>query len=398
MSEKTNDINSEKTTETDEKSESVKVSFGMKAKDYLKQLPKRYFITAFSGMAQGLFVTLIAGTILAQIAGWIGENYVGETLKFIANIAKTLMGAGIGVGIAGALKKNKLLVFASAIAGFVGAFADKLLPSGGGFTSVNFGAPGNPIGSYVVTMFVIEIVGLYAGKTKLDILLVPLGTMLLSFAGIFVAYPFIWLVNLLGEFVAFATNATPFVMGVVISVVMGILLTMPTSSAAIWITVSSSIITAYEAGNCSESVYNAILLAGGAATVGCACHMVGFAVASFRENGFSGLISQGIGTSMLQIPNIMKKPVIMLPMIISSAILGPLSTCVFGLKCGSSGGGMGTSGLVGVFDLFKYTQGALGIVGIILLMIVLPTVLNLLISEFMRRKGWIKEGDMKLPE
>ena len=124
--------------------------------------------------------------------------------------------------------------------------------------------------------------------------------------------------------------------------------------------------------------------------------MVGFAVASFRENGVGGLIAQGVGTSMLQIPNIMKKPITMLPMIISSAILGPLSTCVFGLKCGASGGGMGTSGLVGVFDLFKYTADPLGIVGIILLMIVLPAALNLLISEFMRKKGWLKAGDLKL--
>ena len=126
--------------------------------------------------------------------------------------------------------------------------------------------------------------------------------------------------------------------------------------------------------------------------------MVGFAVASYRENGFGGLIAQGLGTSMLQIPNIMKKPVIMMPMIISSAILGPLSTCVFKLLCGSSGGGMGTSGLVGVIDLFTYTSGALGVVGIILLMIVLPAVLNIVISEFMRKKGWIKFGDMKLPD
>jgi uncharacterized membrane protein len=126
--------------------------------------------------------------------------------------------------------------------------------------------------------------------------------------------------------------------------------------------------------------------------------MVGFAVASFRENKVSGLISQGIGTSMLQIPNVMKKPIIMLPMIISSAILGPLSTCVFKLKCGTAGGGMGTSGLVGVFDLFNYTSGALGIIGIFLLMFVLPIVLNVAISEFMRKKGWIQFGDMKLPD
>ena len=364
-----------------------------RAKAYLSALPKRYFITAFSGMAQGLFVTLIAGTILAQIAGWLGDNYLGRTLLYIANIAKSMMGAGIGVGIAYALGKNKLLVFSSAVAGMVGAFADKLVYGGAGLTSLALGAPGNPIGAYIVVMLVVEVVGLYAGKTKLDILLVPLGSLVLSLGGVFLAFPFIWLVNQLGKLIAIATDITPFVMGIVISVVMGVLLTMPTSSAAIWVAVASPVLTGFAVGSLE---YEAMLLAGGAATVGCACHMVGFAVASYRENGVGGLVSQGIGTSMLQIPNIMKKPIIMTPMIISSAILGPLSTCVFKLKCGASGGGMGTSGLVGVFDLFKYTSGALGVIGIILLMFVLPALLNIVISEFMRKKEWIGLGDMSL--
>jgi uncharacterized membrane protein len=304
------------------------------------------------------------------------------------------MGAGIGVGIAHALGKHKLLVFSAAVAGFIGAWADQLMPSGGGFAAITTlmgtkALPGNPIGAYVTTMLVVEVVGLYAGKTKLDILLIPLGTLLLAFGGVFVSYPFIELVNKFGDWIAVATEITPFVMGIVIAVVMGVLLTLPTSSAAIWVAVATQV----SAGN-----ENAMLLAGGAATVGCACHMIGFAVASFRENGVSGLVSQGIGTSMLQIPNIMKKPIIMLPMVVSSAICGPLSTVVFGLKCGASGGGMGTSGLVGVFGLFEATSGWVGYVGIILLMFVLPAVLNIVISEFMRKKGWIKEGDMKLPE
>lgn len=386
-----------------------KPTCGQKALAYLKALPKRYFITAFSGMAQGLFVTLIAGTILGMIAGWIGDNYIGNTLKFIANIAKSLMGAGIGVGIAHALGKNKLLVFSAAVAGMVGAFADKLLFGSfmgvmfpkvtGTFTALSFGAPGNPIGAYVVTMFVVELVSLYVGKTKLDIILVPIGTLLLSFLGLFLSAPFIWLVDQLGVLIALATKATPFFMGIIVAVVMGVVLTMPTSSAAIWIAVANPIITAYANGEIAVELYDAMLLAGGASTVGCACQMVGFAVASFRENGVGGLIAQGLGTSMLQIPNIMKKPVTMLPMIISSAICGPLSTCVFHLKCGASGGGMGTSGFVGVFDLISFhTADALGIVGIILLMFVLPALLNIVISEFMRKKNWIKFGDMKLPD
>lgn len=370
-----------------------------KLKSYFKELPKRYFITAFSGMAQGLFVTLIAGTILAMIAGWIGDNYVGNTLLYISNVAKSLMGAGIGVGIAHALGKNKLLIFSSAVAGMIGAFADKLMPGAVGLSVLTFGVPGNPIGAYVVTMLVVEIVSLYAGRTKLDIILIPLGSLLLSFGGVFVSFPFIWLVNQLGMLIALATKATPFFMGIIVSVIMGIVLTMPTSSAAIWVAVASPIITGYADGEIAFEVYDAILLAGGAATVGCACHMVGFAVASFRENGYGGLIAQGLGTSMLQIPNIMKKPVIMMPMIISSAICGPLATCVFGLRCGQSGGGMGTSGLVGVFDLFKFTTvDFVGVFGIILLMFILPVVLNVVISEFMRKKNWINFGDMKLPD
>ena len=171
---------------------------------YLKELPKRYFITAFSGMAQGLFVTLIAGTILSQIAGWIGNNYIGNTLLFIANIAKFLMGAGIGVGIAHALGKNKLLVFSAAVAGMVGSFAhlfmpDIIAPLDQISALIIEGLPGNPIGAYVVTMLVVEIIELYAGKTKLDILLIPLGTLLLCFVGVFVAYPFVYVINLLGD-------------------------------------------------------------------------------------------------------------------------------------------------------------------------------------------------------
>lgn len=364
-----------------------------KVKNYFKTLPKRYFITAFSGMAQGLFCTLIAGTILAQIGGWIGDNAFGRMVSAIAGIAKSLMGVGIGVGIANALGKNKLIVFTAAVAGFIGAFANTIM---NGTFALKLGAPGNPIGSYVVTMFTVEIASLYAGKTKLDIILIPLGMMVLSLGAIYVAFPFIWLIDQLGVLIAIATKATPFVMGIVISVVMGILLTMPTSSAAIWVAVASPVL----AGTNAEQI-GAMLLAGGAAAVGCACHMVGFAVASFKENGVGGLISQGIGTSMLQIPNIMKKPIIMVPQIISSAVCGPLSTCAFGLMCDATGGGMGTSGLVGVFSTVSASvaQGVSGWLtglGIALLMFILPAVIGWFFTWLFTKKGWIKDGDMKL--
>ena len=334
-----------------------------------------------------------AGTILAMIADWIGNNYVGNTLKNIADIAKTLMGAGIGVGIARSLGKSKLLSFSAAVAGMVGAFADKLMP--GATMALKLGLPGNPIGAYVVTMLCVELVSLYEGKTGLDIILVPLGTLFISFAGVFVSYPFIFVINQLGRLIAIATDATPFVMGIVIAVIMGVLLTMPTSSAAIWVAVASPVLGTFAAGS---PEYTAMLLAGGAATCGCAAHMIGYAVMSFRENKVGGLIAQGLGTSMLQIPNIMRHPQSLLPPIIASAIVGPLSTCVFMLKCGSSGGGMGTSGLVGVFDLIKNIGdgGVLYCVGIALCMFIIPAIVCFFCSEFMRKKGWLTSECLKL--
>lgn len=356
----------------------------MTFKETVKKYADRWFIKAFSGMAQGLFCTLIAGTILEQIGKWIGDNAFGAIVLAIAKIAKTAMGFGIGVGIANALGVKKLTLFSCGVAGFVGAFADKIMFNEFTFT---LGLPGNPIGSYVVALLCAEVVSLYEGKTKFDIIIVPLGVMVLCMGGIYLAYPFIWLINQLGILIEKATEITPFFMGIIIAVIMGVLLTMPTSSAAIWIAVA--------AGKTSD----AMLIAGGAAVVGCSCHMIGFAVASFRENGVSGLVSQGLGTSMLQIPNIMKKPVIMLPEIIASAILGPVSTCVFGLKCNAAGGGMGTSGLVGVFGTIEASASMepwlLGL-GITLLLFVLPAAICFGLSELFRKLGWISFGDQKL--
>lgn len=365
---------------------------------WLKKICNKFFITAFSGMAQGLFCTLIAGTILAQIAGWFDGNYFGRTLLAISNIAKSFMGAGIGVGIAYSLKKGKLIVFSSSVAGFIGAFADKLIYGGAGFISLTLGVPGNPIGAYVVTMLVCEVIELYEGKTKLDIILIPIGALILAFIGIYAAYPFIFVVNKLGFLIALATNAKPLIMGIVISVVMGVLLTMPTSSAAIWITVANPVLTSEPIGS---AAYNAMLLAGGAAVTGCSCHMIGFAVTSYRENGVSGLISQGIGTSMLQIPNIMKKPVIMVPELVASAVLGPIATCVFKIYCNASGGGMGTSGLVGLFGIVEASNGRpwwIITIAILLLLFILPAAISLAVSEFLRKKDIIKFGDMKIDE
>ncbi len=373
-------------------------------KEKIKSLCNRWFITAFSGMAQGLFCTLIAGTIIKTIGEKISSfTSFGGVLILIGQIASILTGAGIGAGMATYLKAPRLVVFSAIVAGFIGAYAEQVMGATILYNSISVsldgsmnsvvallskGLPGNPISAYVCALMAIELGSLVQGKTKLDILLVPLTCIFSAYVGSFVAIPFIWLIKVLSEGIDIATGAMPFLMGIVIAVIMGILLTMPTSSAAIWASIATGVTT-----------YN-MYLAGGAAVVGCACHMVGFAVASYRENGVGGLVSQGLGTSMLQIPNIMKKPIIMLPMIISSAICGPLATCVFKLLCNASGGGMGTSGLVGLFGVIA-VEGQNPILmwfGIVLLLFVLPAILNLAISEFMRKKGWIKYGDMKLED
>ncbi|HCU56434.1 MAG TPA: toxin regulator PfoR [Clostridiales bacterium] len=362
----------------------------------LKKLPKRWFIDAFSGMAQGLFCTLIAGTILAQIADWCGDNSFSRTLLIIANMAKSLMGAGIGVGIASKLKANPLVVFTAAVTGMAGAFAFDLvnvLIDNAAFAFA-LGKPGNPVGSYVVVLFTVEIAMLYAGKTKLDIVLVPLGMMFLVFGGIFLAWPFIKLIELLGKGIALAIEAgaaVKIIIGVFVAIVMGVLLTMPTSSAAIWIAI---------AGAVSAKYANALSIAGGAAVAGCAAHMIGFAVSSFRENGVGGLISQGIGTSMLQIPNIMRKPVIMVPEILASAVSG-LVAVLLDLRCNVAGGGMGTSGLVGVFGAIDASQAA-GLpgwkiaLGISLCLFIIPAAVSFALSEVFRKANIISLGDQKL--
>lgn len=365
----------------------------------VKFLAKRWFIDAFTGMAQGLFVTLIAGTIIKQLgnlilkAGTPAAEVVGGALVTIGTIASFLMGAGIGAGIAKSIKGSNLVIFTGIVAGMIGAFSlqfiegNWIVTEGGFFLSVV--SPGNPIGSYVVALIASELGSLVSGKTKLDIILVPLTVIVSAMLATYVAWPFIKLIDLLAKGIELATAMQPFLMGIVIAASMGILLTMPTSSAAMWIAIAMS-----------APGSDAMLLAGGAAVVGCAAHMVGFAVASFRENGWGGLIAQGLGTSMLQIPNIMRNPRIMLPEIAASIVVGPLATTVFKLRCNAAGGGMGTAGLVGVFGTIEASSGVIPDwqmwLGIVLLMFVLPAVISYFVALLLRKVGWIKPDDQKL--
>ncbi|HKL80456.1 MAG TPA: PTS sugar transporter subunit IIC [Mobilitalea sp.] len=350
----------------------------------IKKYLNRVFIDGLSGMALGLFSTLIIGTILQQIANLIGGD-VGDTLFLIGKGAASLTGAGIGCGVAYKFKESPLVVLSAATAGMIGAFASKI--SAGAFLLdsgvINLAGPGEPLGAFVAAYVGIELGHLVSGKTKLDILVTPSVSIISgSLVGLLVGSPISAFMSGVGEVIEFGTNQQPFLMGIIVSVLMGIALTLPISSAAIGLALGLSGISA------------------GAATVGCAANMIGFAVASYRENKLGGLFAQGIGTSMLQVSNIYKKPIIWLPAIISSAILGPIATMVFRMTNNSIGSGMGTSGLVGQIMTFqtmvKAESAAIVLTKIALLHFILPALLALIISEFMRKKKWIKSGDMKL--
>ena len=350
----------------------------------LKKLWNRIFVDGLSGMAHGLFATLIIGTIIQQIGTLIGGN-IGGMIFAVGKVAAALTGAGIGVGVAYKFKEGSLVVLSAATAGMVGAFASKILAgevlaeSG----AMVFAGPGEPLGAFLAAYIGIEVGHFIAGKTKVDIIVTPLVTIGAGSAvGLVLGPPISHFMSMLGEMINWGTEQQPLLMGIVVSVLMGMILTLPISSAALGVILKLS------------------GLAAGAATVGCCCNMVGFAVASYRENKIGGLLAQGIGTSMLQVPNIVKKPIIWLPAILSSAILGPVGTIVFGMTNNATGSGMGTAGLVGQIMTYQtmITSEAAGIVlgKIVLIQIVLPAIVTLLISEFMRKKKWIKYGDMKL--
>lgn len=343
----------------------------------LKRALNHIFIDGLSGMALGLFATLIIGTIIAQIGTLIGGE-AGRYITAVSNAAKTLTGAGIGVGAACKFKQNPLVTISAATAGMIGAF-----PTVYDMEAFTLGRPGEPLGAFIGALAAIEIGRLVSGKTKVDIIITPFISICTGAAAAFLAGPPISkFMAFVGTLVNVNVEKHPFVYGIIVSVLMGIILTLPISSAAIGVSMG---ITG---------------LAAGAAAIGCCCNMVGFAAASYRENKMGGLIAQGIGTSMLQIPNIVKKPVIWLPAIISSAILAPVSSVLLKMKSTPVGSGMGSAGFVGQFEAYRTMQpeigGAASLLQILIMHFILPAVITLVISEFMRKMNIIKPGDMKL--
>jgi len=319
---------------------------------------KTYAITALSYMALGLFASLIIGLIIRTA----GEQFDIEMLITVGQTAMDLMGPAIGVAIAYGLKAPPLVLFASAVAGAFGA------------------AAGGPAGAYIAAVLATEFGKLISGSTKIDIIATPLVTI---FVGYFAAEYIGVFINdgmlAFGELINWSVNQHPFIMGVLVASLLGMALTAPISSAAIAIMLGLD------------------GLAAGAATVGCSAQMIGFAVSSYRENGVGGLIAQGIGTSMLQIANVIKNPFILLPPVIAGALLSPLSTMVFMMENTAEGAGMGTSGFVG--QIFTFTSMGFSwevMASIIILHFIGPAILAYFSSEYLRRKGFINQGDMLL--
>lgn len=349
----------------------------------LKRALDRIFIEGLSAMAQGLFATLIIGTIIQQIGTLIGGT-AGDMLFVIGKVAASLTGAGIGAAVAYRFKESPLVVVSAATAGMAGAFASKLLADAVLVDgAMVYAGPGEPLGAFIAAYVGIFFGHLVSGRTKVDILVTPLVTIGTGSAvGLVLGPPISGFMAWLGSIINWGTEQQPLLMGIIVSVLMGMILTLPISSAALGI------------------VLNLSGLAAGAATVGCCCNMVGFAAASYRENKVGGLLAQGIGTSMLQVPNIVRKPIIWVPAILSSAILGPVGTMVLHMTSNATGSGMGTAGLVGQImtwqTMILTEPAAVVLAKIIAIQIVLPAVVALGISEFMRKMGWIKFGDMKL--
>ena len=351
----------------------------------LKKLLSFIFVDGLSGMALGLFSTLIIGLIIKQLGDAIGGD-IGNTIYKFGEIASIATGAGIGLGVAHKFKAPSFVIYSSAVTGLIGAYASTI-NSGAIFEAggVTFSGPGEPLGAFIAVLVGYAFGKIVSGRTKVDLIIVPLVTIITGgLAGLFVGPPISTFMNGLGEFINWATVQSPLIMGIVIAVVMGMALTLPISSAALSIILGLSGIAA------------------GAATVGCSVQMVGFAVTSYKENGSGGLLAQGLGTSMLQIPNIVKKPIIWLPTIITSAILGPVSTVILKLENNSAGAGMGTSGLVGqlntwsvMSELGTYSSSVLFII-IVMMHFVLPGLITFIIYRYMKKKKWIKDGDMKL--
>lgn len=332
-------------------------------KDFLKKKgvslsTKVYFIDALSYMALGLFSSLIIGLIIKTI----GQQLHFEPFVEMGTLAMGLMGPAIGGAIAYGLQAPPLVLFSSIICGAAGAQL------------------GGPAGSYVASILATEIGKLVSKETKVDIIVTPFVTICTGYLVATFIGPYIdGFMKGFGNMVMWATEQRPFIMGILVAVLMGLALTAPISSAAIAL------------------MLDLHGLAAGAATIGCCAQMIGFAVSSYRENGIGGFFAQGLGTSMLQVPNIIKNPLVLIPPTVAGAMLAPIGTMIFNMTNNAAGAGMGTSGLVGQIMTFTAMGFSMDILWkVILLHFIGPAVISLILSNWMRKMGWIKQGDLKI--
>ena len=369
----------ESTNEKMDKNKEEKKAEGRSSlKEFLKKKDvqisaKRYGIDALSAMAQGLFASLLIGTIISTIGTQFGIDFFVQ----LGEYTKMATGPAIAIAIGYALNAPAFVLFSLVTVGIAAA---------------ELGGAGGPLAVYVVTIVAAELGKLVSKETKIDILVTPAVTVISGVLMSVLCAPAIGAAaSSVGTAIMWATEQQPFVMGIVVSVLVGMALTLPISSAAICAALSLT------------------GLAGGAAVAGCCANMVGFAVMSFRENGWGGLVSQGIGTSMLQMGNIVKNPLIWVPPIIASAITGPIATCIFELKMNGAAvaSGMGTCGFVGQIGIYSgwiadIASGAKEAItfydwmGMLLICFVLPAMISTAICEAMRNADLIKENDLKL--
>ena len=342
-----------------------KITKFLRSKDIVFTL-KRYGIDALGAMAQGLFCSLLVGTILKTLGQQLGLEFLVQ----VGDFASAMSGPAMAVAIGFALKAPPLVLFSLTTVGYA---------------ANSIGGAGGPLAVFVIAIVAAEFGKLVSKETKIDILVTPIVTVLVGVGlACLIAEPIGKAALAVGNAVKWATDQQPLIMGILVSAIIGITLTLPISSAAI----------------CAALGLTG--LAGGAAVAGCCAQMVGFAVMSFKENRWSGLVAQGIGTSMLQMPNIIKNPRIWIPPILTSMITGPLATCLFKLEMNGApvSSGMGTCGFVGQIGVITGWAGAtvtaMDWVGLVLICFVLPGVLSLVFCQLLRKIGWIKENDLKL--
>ena len=329
-------------------------------------------IEALDSMGMGVLATLIVGTILRQLATLLGDDF--QILFTIGTYAQVFMAVGVAIGVASALNVKPVVMYATVVTSMMGAGAFSIVD---GVVSLRVG---DPAAAFVTALATVIVGSLIAGKTKLDIMLTPMISLVAG--GLVALYLAPWVTELtswIGVVIGAATEMHPIFMGIIVSVVFCFIILSPLSSSALAIGLGLSGIAA------------------GAALAGTAASMVGFAVISFKDNGVGGLVSQGIGTSKIQFGNFVKNPAIFLPTMLAAAITGPLSTVVFRMETNSLGAGMGTSGLVGQIQTL-YVMGSSALWMIVLVQVAFPILISVTVWRFLRHWRWIKDGDMVLPK